>query len=99
MAKDKNLTAALKGLPTTAASAVAKKLAGLELSERGRIHVLTNGIPIDDLTISVLPKSATDAKKIIDALAAKPGVGRFEVFPYGIINPEIGRIDIRVNGR
>jgi hypothetical protein len=29
----------------------------------------------------------------------RPGLARFEVFPYGIINPEIGRIDIGVPAR
>ena len=83
--------AALPGiLPGPAAIAVP---ANVWLNRRAK------GIPFpDEWVISVLPSSGASAKRIVDALTARPGLGRFEVFPYGIINPEIGRIDIGIRG-
>ncbi|MFO1054309.1 MAG: hypothetical protein U1F36_18985 [Planctomycetota bacterium] len=90
----------LKRIPTSVKSMIAKQLVGSNLERLGRVRPFPLGIPTDEWVISVLPKSAADAKRLIDALTARPGIGRFEVFPYGIVNPEIGRIDItmRVGG-
>ena len=91
----RSLSAGLAGVPASAKAAIAKQLVGQSLEKFGKIRVFPKGIPVpDEWIISVLPHSATSAKRIIDALVARPGRSRFEVFPYGIINPEIGRIDI-----
>ena len=90
-------SAALKALPGDAKAAIASKLVGGSLEDLGKVRVYPKGIPFpDEWVISVLPSSPASAKRIVDALTAKPGLGRFEVFPYGIINPEIGRIDIGI---
>ena len=96
----RGVAAALKGLPGEAKAAIAKQLVGGSLEKHGKVRVFPRGIPYpDEWVISVLPSSATSAKRIIDALTARPGLGRYEVFPYGIINPEIGRIDIGITSR
>ena len=96
MAKGGKSTA-LKGIPSEAKAAVASKLVGSNLEKHGKVRVFPKGIPFpDEWVISVLPSSPASAKQILDGLTAKPGWGRFEVFPYGIINPEIGRIDIAI---
>lgn len=100
MATNKGLSAALRGLPKESAAAFAKQLAGADISKLGRVRVFPKGIPFpEEWIVSVLPASATDAKKLIDMLVARPGQARFEVFPYGIVNPEIGRIDIGIGAR
>lgn len=97
MATDKGLTAALKGMPKETAAALAKQLAGSNLTQLGKVRVFTKGTPVpDEWIISVLPPNAGNAKKLIDTLVARPGRASFEVFPYGILDPEIGRIDIRI---
>ena len=89
--------AALRGIPREAKAAIAKQLVGTTLEKFGKVRVFPKGIPFpDQWVISVLPTSSANAKRIIDALTARPGIGNFEVFPYGIINPEIGRIDIGI---
>lgn len=96
MAKGGKSTA-LKGIPSAAKAAVASKLVGSNLEQLGRVRIFPKGIPIpDEWVISVLPSSPANAKRILDGLTAKPGWGRFEVFPYGIVNPEIGRIDVAI---
>lgn len=93
----RGLAAALKGVPSNAKAAIAKQLVGQNLEKLGRIRVFPKGIPVpDEWVISVLPNSVTSAKRIIDGLVSRPSRARFEVFPYGIINPEIGRIDIGI---
>lgn len=88
----------LKGLPAEAKAAVAKQLVGSSLEKLGKVRVFPKGIPFpDEWVISVLPSSQANAKRIIDALVARPGRAHFEVFPYGIVNPEIGRIDVGIN--
>ena len=89
--------AALRGIPSEAKAMLAKQLVGTSLEKLGRVRVFPKGIPFaDEWVISVLPSSSANAKRIIDALTAQSGLARFEVFPYGIVNPEIGRIDIGV---
>ena len=90
----------LKGLPTEAKAAIAKQLVGSNLEKLGMVRVFPKGIPYpDEWVVSVLPGSQANAKRIIDALVARPARARFEVFPYGIINPEIGRIDIGITAK
>jgi len=92
-----SLAAALRGVPARAKAVIAKQLVGQSLEKLGAIRVFPKGIPFpDEWIISVLPSSAGNAKRIIDALVKRPAIGHFEVFPYGIVNPEIGRIDISV---
>ena len=92
--------AALKGIPRDAKAAIARNLVGSSLEKFGKVRVFPRGIPFpDEWVISVLPSSPASAKRILDALSARPGLGRYEVFPYGIINPEIGRIDIGIPSR
>ena len=86
----------VRGLPTSVKSAVAKGLVGANLENLGRVRPFPLGTPADDWVVSVLPKSASDAKKILSGLSGNHAI-QYEVFPYGIINPEIGRIDIRFN--
>jgi hypothetical protein len=93
------LASTVRQLPKEAKALIAKGLVGSSLEKLGKVRVFPLGIPVDEWVVSVLPKTALDAKKIIDALVARPGLGRFEVFPYGIINPEIGRIDVTIKGR
>lgn len=96
----KGAAAALRGIPTEVKVAIAKQLVGGALEELGKVRVFPKGIPFpDQWVVSVLPNSPANAKRIIDALTARPGMGHFEVFPYGIVNPEIGRIDIGIRGR
>lgn len=91
----KRVSAALRQLPKDAKAAIAKQLVGGSLEKFGKVRVFPKGIPYpDEWVISVLPHSQTSAKRIIDALIARRGLTHFEVFPYGIVNPEIGRIDI-----
>lgn len=93
----KRAAALLKGLPSDAKAAIAKNLVGSSLEKFGKVRVFPRGIPFpDEWVISVLPNSPASAKRILDSLTARPGLGRYEVFPYGIINPEIGRIDIGI---
>jgi hypothetical protein len=93
-------SAALKALPAETKALVAKGLVGDSLERLGKVRVFPKGIPYpDEWVISVLPSSAVNAKRIIEALVSRPGLARFEVFPYGIINPEIGRIDIGIPAR
>ena len=93
----KTITDGLRGVPTEVKAAIAKQLVGGSLEELGKVRVFPKGIPRpDQWVISVLPNSKTNAKTIVDALSARAGHWQFEVFPYGIINPEIGRIDIGV---
>ena len=84
----------LRGLPAEVKAALAKGLVGASLEKYGRVRVFPLGIPVEDWMISVLPKSPADARTILDQFTRRPGL-RYEVFPYGIINPEIGRIDLR----
>ena len=94
------LAAVLKQLPKESAASLGKQLAGNDISKLGRIRVFPKGIPWpDEWVVSVLPSSAGNARKLIELLVARPGQARFEVFPYGIIDPEIGRIDIGVGPR
>ena len=90
------IRAGIRGLPPLAKAAIAKQLIGTRLEKFGKIRVFPIGIPADEWIVSVLPSSDANAKRIIDGLLAR-GLNRFEVFPYGIINPEIGRIDVTVN--
>jgi hypothetical protein len=97
MAANKNLAVILKGMPKASAAALAKQLANQDLSKIGKVRTFPKGIPHpDQWVISVLPNTPADAKKLIDLLTQRPGQARWEVFPYGIINPEIGRIDIGI---
>ena len=87
----------LKGLPTEAKAAIAKQLIGSSLEKLGKVRVFPKGIPYpDEWVVSVLPSSQANAKRIIDALVSRPARAQFEVFPYGIVNPEIGRIDVSI---
>ncbi|MGH8429051.1 MAG: hypothetical protein ACREUF_01475, partial [Solimonas sp.] len=79
MAKEKGLIQALRGMPAESAAVIARKFAKADLSRLGKIRVLPNGIPIDDVTISVLPHGPAEAKKLIDLLVAQPSIGGFEV--------------------
>lgn len=91
------LSQLLKGMPKQATAALAKQFAGMDIATFGKIRVFPKGTPYpDEFVISVLPKTPEDAKKLIDALIKRPGSARWEVFPYGILNPEIARIDIGV---
>jgi hypothetical protein len=100
MATPTKLSAVLKGLPKESTAALAKQLAGADLAKIGKVRVFPLGIPYpNEWVVSVLPHTGEDAKKLIDLLAKKPGDMRWEVFPYGIVNPEIGRIDIGVRSR
>jgi hypothetical protein len=91
---------ALRSLPTEAKALVVKSLIGSSLERLGKVRVFPKGIPYpDEWVISVLPSTPANGKRIIDALVNRPGLARFEVFPYGIINPEIGRIDIGIPAR
>jgi hypothetical protein len=93
-------SAALRALPTEAKALIAKGLVGGSLEKLGKVRVFPKGIPYpDEWVISVLPSSGTNAKRIIEALVAGRTLARFEVFPYGIINPEIARIDIGIPAR
>ena len=90
-------SAALRALPPAAKALLAKGLVGTSLEKFGRVRYFPKGIPYpEEWVISVLPSSPANSRRIIDALVNRPGLARFEVFPYGIINPEIGRIDIGV---
>ena len=92
--------AALRGIPSEAKAAIAKQLVGSSIEKLGRVRVFPKGIPYpDQWVISVLPHSQASAKRIIDALMARPGIRQFEAFPYGIVNPEIGRIDISIQSK
>jgi len=91
----KGTAAALKGIPSDVKAAIAKQLVGSNLENLGKVRLFPKGIPYpDQWVISVLPNSPQNAKLIVDALTERPGRQHFEVFPYGIIDPEIGRIDI-----
>ena len=93
-------SAALKALPTEAKVLIAKGLVGNSLEKLGKVRVFPKGIPYpDEWVISVLPSSSANGKRIIDALVNSRLMARFEVFPYGILNPEIARIDIGVAAR
>ena len=93
-------SAALRALSPEAKALLAKGLVGSSLEKLGKVRVFPKGIPYpDEWVISVLPSSSAASKRIIEALINRPGLARFEVFPYGIINPEIGRIDIGVPAR
>jgi hypothetical protein len=90
----------LRALPIEAKALIAKALVGSSLEKLGKVRVFPKGIPYpDEWIISVLPSTTANSKRIIDALVTRPGLARFEVFPYGIINPEIGRIDIGIPAR
>ena len=96
----KGLSAALKGVPTNAKAAIAKQLVGQSLERLGKVRVFPKGIPFpEEWVVSVLPNNAASAKRIIDGLVGRPSLATFEVFPYGILNPEIGRIDIGISPR
>ena len=96
MATEQPITKILKGMPKEDAEALAKQLAGLDVGSIGKARVFPRGIPFpDQWVLSVLPTNSANARKLIDVLVTKPGHSSFEVFPYGIVNPEIGRIDIR----
>ncbi len=98
MSDDKKLKE-LRSMPKEAKAAIAEGLVGKSLEDLGKVRVFPKGIPFpDEWVISVLPNSIESAKAIVDGLTAKPAWGRFEVFPYGIIRPEIGRIDISLTG-
>jgi hypothetical protein len=100
MATRSGLTAVLKQLPKGSATVLARQLAGADISKLGKVRVFPKGIPYpEEWVVSVLPSSAGNARKLIDTLIARPGAAGFEVFPYGIINPEIGRVDITVGPR
>jgi hypothetical protein len=90
----------LKSLPTEAKALIAKGLVGSSLEKFGKVRVFPKGIPYpDEWVVSVLPSSPANGRRIIEALVNRPSLARFEVFPYGIINPEIGRIDIGIPAR
>lgn len=90
----------LRAMPAESATAIAKQFAGLDLAKVGKVRVFPLGKPApDDWTVSVLPHSSIEAKLVIEHLLRTPGRATWEVFPYGILNPEIGRIDIRSIGR
>src|SRR5450631_1097882 len=92
--------AALVGIPSEVKAAIARQLIGGSLEKLGSVRVFPKGTPVpDEWAISVLPSSPANAKAIIAALVARPGFSRWEVFPYGIVNPEIGRIDIGIGPR
>lgn len=97
MATDKALSTMLKAMPKEAAASLGKQFAGMDVLKLGKVRAFPRGIPFpDEWVVSVIPHDAAGAKRLIDALVARPGRASFEVFPYGIIDPEIGRIDIRV---
>ncbi len=97
MATSKTLSASLKGLPRASAAALARQFAGIDLTKIGKVHVHTHGIPVpEEWLVSVLPATPDHARLLVESLIARPNYTRFEVFPYGILNPEIGRIDIRI---
>lgn len=99
-ARRKRAGATLSGIPSDVKAAIARQLIGTSLEKLGRVRVFPLGIPFpEEWGISVLPSSSANAKRLIDALVARPGISRWEVFPYGIINPEIGRIDIGIGSR
>jgi hypothetical protein len=93
MAK-KATAVAVRSLPANVKAAVAKGLVGASLEKYGKVFLFPIGVPVDDWVVSVLPKTPRDARTILDQLNLRPGT-RYEVFPYGIIDPEIGRIDVR----
>jgi len=96
MAK-RSAATALRGIPSEAKAAIARELVGGSLEKYGRVRVFPKGIPNpEQWVVSVLPSSAANARRIIDALIQQPNLRQFEVFPYGIINPEIARIDIGI---
>ena len=84
----------MRALPANVKSALAKGLVGASLEKYGKVLVFPIGVPVDDWVVSVLPKSPRDARTILDQFNQRPGM-RYEVFPYGIIDPEIGRIDLK----
>jgi hypothetical protein len=94
----KTMSDGLRGMPANVKAALAKGLVGANLEKYGRVRAFPLGMPVEEWVISVLPKTAGDAKTILDQFTRQPGL-RYEVFPYGIINPEIGRIDLRLPGR
>jgi len=97
MAANKSLASQLKGLPKESAAMLGRQLAGLDIATIGKVRIFPKGIPVpEEWIVSVLPPSQSAAKKLIDTLVANPSQSRFEVFPYGIVDPEIGRIDIGI---
>jgi len=99
-ARRKRGASALSGIPADVKAAIARQLIGSSLEKLGSVRVFPLGIPFpEEWAVSVLPSSQANAKRLIDALIARPGISRWEVFPYGIINPEIGRIDIGIGPR
>lgn len=99
MARGKS-AGALRALPADAKALIVKGLVGSSLERLGKVRVFPKGIPYpDEWVISVLPSTAANGKRIIDALVSGATLARFEVFPYGIINPEIARIDIGIPAR
>jgi hypothetical protein len=93
-------SSALRALSPEAKALIAKGLVGSSLERFGKVRVFPKGIPYpEEWVISVLPNSAASGKRIIDALVNSRSLARFEVFPYGIINPEIARIDIGIPAR
>ena len=97
MAKRKaSMAAVLKGLPKQVVAAYGREAAA-GIGSWGKVRVFPYGTPYpDEWVVSVLPHTANDAKRLIDLLINRGGRARFEVFPYGILNPEIARIDIRL---
>ena len=70
----------LKGLPAEAKAAIVKQLVGSNLEKLGAIRLFPKGIPFpDEWVVSVLPTSQSNAKRIIDALVARPGRAHFAV--------------------
>lgn len=97
MATKNTLTASLRGLPKDSAITLARQFAGIDLQKVGKVHVFPYGKPVEEWVISVLPASAAHARQLLDTLISQPNYRKFEVFPYGILNPEIGRVDIRMS--
>ncbi len=91
---------ALRALSPQAKALIARGLVGSSLEKFGKVRPFPKGTPYpDEWVISVLPSSAANAKRLVELLVNGRGLSRFEVFPYGITNPEIARIDIGIPAR
>jgi hypothetical protein len=90
-------SAALRALPAETKAMIAKGLVGGSLEKFGKVRPFPKGTPYpDEWVISVLPSSAANGKRLVELLVNSSALSRFEVFPYGITNPEIARIDIGI---
>lgn len=93
-------SSAVRALSPQAKALIAKGLVGSSLEKFGKVRPFPKGTPYpDEWVISVLPSSAANGKRLIELLVNSRALSRFEVFPYGTLNPEIARIDIGIPAR